>query len=107
MVEATVWFLVSECLSNALKHAEATSLCVRVVVEGELLVTISDDGVGGACETRGTGLRGLRARVESLGGSLAVACLARDDAYSSPAASMSGSIRNGICRVIEIELVLR
>ncbi len=74
VVEATVWFLVSECLSNALKHAQATSLCVSVVVEDELVVTVSDDGVGGACETRGTGLRGLRARVESLGGSLTVEC---------------------------------
>jgi signal transduction histidine kinase/uncharacterized protein YhfF len=73
VVETTIWFLVSEALSNALKHADATRLEVAVVLHGRTLVaTVSDDGRGGACATRGTGLQGLAARVEALGGRLDV-----------------------------------
>ena len=73
MVDATIWFLVSEALSNALKHADASELHVRVSQHGRTLVAeVADDGAGGACESRGTGLQGLAARVESLGGRLAV-----------------------------------
>jgi signal transduction histidine kinase/uncharacterized protein YhfF len=73
VVETTVWFVVSEALSNALKHAQATRLQVSVVLHGRTLVaTVSDDGCGGACPTRGTGLQGLAARVEALGGRLDV-----------------------------------
>lgn len=74
VVEATVWFLVSEALTNAIKHAAATQLRVRVLeLDGALRVTIADDGTGGACFSGGgTGLQGLRARVESLGGTLDV-----------------------------------
>ena len=73
VVEATVWFLVSEALTNALKHAGATALRVSAVQHGRTLVAeVSDDGAGGACPTGGTGLQGLAARVESLGGRLKV-----------------------------------
>ncbi|MDA0183592.1 GAF domain-containing sensor histidine kinase [Solirubrobacter phytolaccae] len=73
VTEATIWFLVSEALTNAIKHAAATELRVRVThVDDELYVAIADDGRGGACPSRGTGLQGLRARVEALGGSLEV-----------------------------------
>jgi signal transduction histidine kinase len=73
VLEATVWFLVSEALTNAIKHSAATALRVRVVVAGdELHATITDNGTGGACPSRGTGLQGLCARVESLGGTLDV-----------------------------------
>jgi signal transduction histidine kinase len=72
VIEATVWFLVSEALSNAIKHAGASELRVRAVVSDVLTVAITDDGTGGACEERGTGLRGLRARVEALGGEFRV-----------------------------------
>ena len=73
VVEATIWFLVSEALSNALKHAQATQLSVAVVLHGRTLVaTVDDDGAGGACATRGTGLQGLQSRVEALGGRLDV-----------------------------------
>jgi len=76
VIESTIWFLVSEALSNAIKHAGATELTVRVEVEDFVTVVIADDGVGGACESRGTGLTGLRARVEALGGALSYACRA-------------------------------
>jgi signal transduction histidine kinase/uncharacterized protein YhfF len=72
-VEATVWFLVSEALSNALKHAGASELRIAVHQHGRTLIAeVADDGAGGACESSGTGLRGLAARVEALGGRLAV-----------------------------------
>jgi signal transduction histidine kinase/uncharacterized protein YhfF len=73
VVEATVWFLVSEALSNALKHAAATELRVTVAQHGRTLVAeVADDGAGGADSASGTGLQGLAARVESLGGRLTV-----------------------------------
>jgi signal transduction histidine kinase len=72
-VEAVAYFVVSEALSNVVRHAAASR--VEVVVRqrpGELLVTITDDGHGGADPDRGTGLRGLRQRVESVDGTLRI-----------------------------------
>ena len=72
-VEATVYFVCSEALTNVAKHASAQH--ASVVVTGDLLhveATIADDGVGGADPTRGSGLRGLVDRVEALGGRLLV-----------------------------------
>jgi signal transduction histidine kinase/uncharacterized protein YhfF len=72
-VEATVWFLVSEALSNALTHAGASEVGVKVLQHGRTLVAeVADDGAGGACAHGGSGLRGLAARVEALGGRLTV-----------------------------------
>ena len=72
-VEAAAYYLVSEALTNASKHARASG--VRVSVEhtnGNAVVEVSDDGVGGADLRGGSGLRGLRDRVEALGGTLEV-----------------------------------
>jgi PAS domain S-box-containing protein len=72
-VEATAYYVVSEALANVAKYARASA--VRVDVErpdGRLVVTVSDDGVGGADATGGSGLRGLADRVEALGGRLDV-----------------------------------
>ena len=72
-VEAAAYYIVAEALTNATRHAAATR--VRVNVErrdGRALVEVSDDGVGGADQRRGSGLRGLRDRVEALGGELAL-----------------------------------
>jgi signal transduction histidine kinase len=72
-VEAAAYFVVSECLANIDKHAEATSATVSVVPEdGQLVVLVSDDGVGGAGVDGGTGLQGLEDRVGALEGTLAV-----------------------------------
>lgn len=72
-VEAAVYFLGSEALANAAKHAEATRMTIGVSESsGRLLVVIADDGVGGADPARGSGLRGLADRVEALGGRLVV-----------------------------------
>src|SRR4051812_19207990 len=74
-LEAAVYFVVAESLTNAVKHASASELRVRMRTDtGELRVEIADDGRGGADPDtgHGTGLRGLADRVEALGGRLAV-----------------------------------
>jgi signal transduction histidine kinase len=73
-IEAAAYFVVSEALTNAVKHAHASE--VRVVawrMRGRLVVEIADDGIGGATLRSGTGLRGLSDRVEALDGRLTVA----------------------------------
>jgi signal transduction histidine kinase len=69
-LEASVYFFVSEALTNVIKHAQASNATVRVVVEeGRLLVDASDDGVGGAeLSGAGTGLGGMADRIEALDG---------------------------------------
>jgi signal transduction histidine kinase len=72
-LEIACYYVVSETLANAIMHARATTLAVDVEQVGdEVTLTASDDGVGGADATRGTGLIGLRDRVEALGGRLEV-----------------------------------
>ena len=66
--------MASEALTNVVKHANATDVAVSVQRRGaRLVVAIDDDGVGGAREGQGSGLRGLRDRVEALGGELEIA----------------------------------
>jgi signal transduction histidine kinase len=71
-VEAGAYYVIAEALANVAKHASASSATVRVWREdGRLLLSIRDDGIGGA-DPRGSGLRGLADRVQALGGTLAV-----------------------------------
>jgi GAF domain-containing protein len=70
-LEATAYFVVSEALTNVVKHARASCAEVSVRLDaGELLVEICDDGVGGARGGDGTGLGGLADRVSALDGRL-------------------------------------
>jgi signal transduction histidine kinase len=72
-VEAAAYFVVSEALTNIAKHAEASTVRVRVQrTDGRAVVEIADDGVGGADTAHGSGLRGLADRVDALGGRLQV-----------------------------------
>jgi signal transduction histidine kinase len=72
-IEATVYFLVSEALTNVAKYAQADAVSVDVTpTDGDLVVTIADDGVGGADPGQGSGLRGLVDRVQAIGGRLQV-----------------------------------
>jgi signal transduction histidine kinase len=72
-IEVTAYYVVSESLANAAKHAEASRVDIEVeMTDGSLIVQVADDGVGGADPERGTGLRGLADRVEALGGQLRV-----------------------------------
>jgi signal transduction histidine kinase len=68
-VEATAYFVISEALTNVVKHARATSASVTARVQrGELRVEICDDGVGGARGGPDTGLGGLEDRVSAMDG---------------------------------------
>jgi len=72
-VETAAYFVVSEALTNAVRHAEATAVRVHGwVTDGALTVSVIDDGRGGADPSTGTGLAGLAARVEAIDGTLEV-----------------------------------
>ena len=72
-VEAAVYFMCSEALANAVKHAKATTLKIAVSRSSGLVhVAFVDDGIGGADPAKGSGLRGLTDRAEALGGQLSV-----------------------------------
>jgi signal transduction histidine kinase/uncharacterized protein YhfF len=76
-VEVTVYYLVAEALSNAVKHAGATEVRVDLQRRGPVLhAQISDDGAGGAEPGAGSGLGGLADRLEALGGRLDVESVA-------------------------------
>jgi PAS domain S-box-containing protein len=72
-VEAAAYYVVAEALTNMAKYAQASEASVSVGrANGHAVVEVADDGVGGADETGGSGLRGLVDRVEALGGHLTV-----------------------------------
>lgn len=70
-IEAAVYYVVAESLTNAAKHADASEARVQISASSdEVVVEISDNGTGGASMGRGSGLRGLADRIEALGGQL-------------------------------------
>jgi PAS domain S-box-containing protein len=72
-VETAAYYLIAEAVTNVAKYAQATHVAVSVRRDdGQLVVRVSDDGVGGADPSGGTGLRGLSDRVEALHGRLRV-----------------------------------
>jgi signal transduction histidine kinase len=71
--EAAAYYVVSESLANIVKYAQASSAAVRVQrLDGRLIVEVSDDGIGGADASAGTGLSGLADRVAALEGGFSV-----------------------------------
>jgi len=72
-VERSAYFVIAEALTNAAKHAAADHIWVRLALpDSQLLIRVTDDGCGGA-DPAGSGLSGLRGRLEALGGTLALA----------------------------------
>jgi signal transduction histidine kinase len=72
-VEVAAYYVVSEALANAAKHAHPTAVQVRVHArDANLHLSVRDDGVGGADLSRGSGLIGLSDRVHAMGGTLTV-----------------------------------
>jgi signal transduction histidine kinase len=72
-VEVAAYYAVSELVTNTAKHAQASSLEIQVACEdGVLRIAAGDDGIGGADPARGSGLVGLRDRIEALGGTISV-----------------------------------
>jgi signal transduction histidine kinase len=73
LVEIAAYYVASEALANAMKHARASRVEVSLAAgDSGLLLSVRDDGVGGADPGRGSGLAGLADRVEALGGSIRV-----------------------------------
>jgi signal transduction histidine kinase len=73
VVEVAAYFVASEALANVAKHARASAVQITVSRGAKgALVEVADDGVGGADDAAGSGLRGLADRVEALGGQLRI-----------------------------------
>ncbi len=74
-MEVSTYYVVAEALTNAAKHARASSVTVAVEADPDravLRITVRDDGTGGAELDGGTGLVGIKDRVEALGGRVLV-----------------------------------
>ena len=72
-VEVAAYYAVSEALANAAKHARASVVHVELgTPDASLRLAIRDDGIGGADPARGSGLTGLRDRIEAVGGTIDV-----------------------------------
>jgi signal transduction histidine kinase len=67
------YYVASEALTNAVKHAQASVIELRADCRGDALtLSIRDDGIGGADPSRGSGIIGLKDRVEALGGRISI-----------------------------------
>ena len=72
-IEAATYYVISEALTNIQKYAQATSARVALALDDdEVMLEVTDDGVGGADATQGSGLQGLADRIEALAGSLSI-----------------------------------
>jgi signal transduction histidine kinase len=72
-IEVAAYYVMSEALANAAKHAQASRIDISVTPRhGRLMLSIRDDGIGGADPSRGSGLVGLTDRIEALGGSISI-----------------------------------
>jgi signal transduction histidine kinase len=70
-VEVTAYYVIAETVTNTTKHAKASQIDVTVELsDGGLRVCVRDDGIGGADPARGSGLVGLKDRVEAMGGTM-------------------------------------
>jgi signal transduction histidine kinase len=73
VLEAGAYFIIGEALTNAVKHARASSARIAAFVEGEVLrLEVRDDGVGGAVTNGSSGLLGLYDRAAALNGRLGI-----------------------------------
>ena len=91
-VEAAGYYIASEALANVAKHAQASVIDLRADgCDGALTLSVSDDGIGGADPSRGSGIIGLKDRVEALGGTISVSEPARPrNSTARPASGRSG-----------------
>jgi signal transduction histidine kinase len=72
-VEVAVYYVTAEALANAAKYAQASDVMVRAGTVGEnIYLSIRDDGIGGADSRKGSGIIGLKDRVDALGGKMTV-----------------------------------
>ena len=72
-LQVAAYYIASEALTNTAKHAQASVITMRVDGrDGSLTLSIRDDGIGGADPSRGSGIIGLKDRVDALGGTISV-----------------------------------
>src|SRR5207244_10256981 len=72
-VDAAAYFIGCEGLTNAVKHAQASRIVLSAArKDGKLIVSVTDNGIGGAAPVEGSGLNGLFDRVAALGGTLRI-----------------------------------
>jgi signal transduction histidine kinase len=72
-VEVALYYVVSEALTNVTKHASASTVHIELEADESVVrLVVRDDGVGGASPERGSGLIGLRDRIEALGGTIGI-----------------------------------
>jgi signal transduction histidine kinase len=72
-VEVAAYYVVAEALTNVVKHAGATEVAIRILIDGDdLVLGVADNGVGGAVSGGGSGLLGLKDRVEAVSGRLEI-----------------------------------
>jgi signal transduction histidine kinase len=72
-LEAAAYFIGAEAITNAVKHASATQITLAAErLDGRLVLSVGDDGIGGADPVRGSGLAGLIDRVHAAGGTLRI-----------------------------------
>jgi PAS domain S-box-containing protein len=92
-VEVAAYYVVSEALTNAAKHARASVVCVELEVRDTIVrLAIRDDGIGGAYPGHGSGLVGLSDRIEALGGTLHVTSPSGDGTTLRVAMPLDGQI---------------
>lgn len=71
--EVTIYYLISEALTNVLKYAHASAVRIDLKSDdSQIRLRVRDDGIGGADPARGSGLAGLEDRVQALGGTIQV-----------------------------------
>ncbi|QDB79501.1 sensor histidine kinase [Georgenia wutianyii] len=95
--EAIAYFCVSELLTNVAKHARAGHATVRIsrTPDARLVLLVEDDGVGGADPARGTGLAGLRQRVQAVDGRLEVTSPAGGPTSAVVTLPLPATVRRG------------
>ncbi|MFH7341100.1 PAS domain S-box protein [Streptomyces sp. KHY 26] len=71
-VESNAYFVIAEALTNAVKHADASHIRIRIELGGVLRIEVADDGIGGVAHGAGSGLTGLGDRVSAFDGILVI-----------------------------------
>jgi signal transduction histidine kinase len=72
-IEVAIYYVVAEALTNVAKHGQASGVVIEVqALDGGIRLAVADDGVGGADPSRGSGLLGLRDRIDALGATMTV-----------------------------------
>jgi len=103
-VQSALYFAIAECLANVVKHSHATVAGVTFGADGsDLTVVVSDDGVGGADLTRGTGMRGIIHRLETVDARLDVASPRGGPTRATITLPATGSARSGTTEGVERE----